>query len=63
MLEARVEMAGLVQQLDLSEVHVVDMSVDPEETLQNGFGHLQEVRWKGHTYAWAEKENNTHLVR
>lgn len=40
MLERGVQVSGLVEELDLTEVHIVDVGVDPKEALQDGFCHL-----------------------
>lgn len=36
---------------------VVDVSVNPEQTLQDGFGHRHEVLWKGDS---CEKNKKSH---
>lgn len=42
-------MSGLVKQLHLSKVEIVDVGVDAEETLENLLRYLQEVWWKWDT--------------
>lgn len=46
MLEGGVEVGLLLQLHHRVKVLVVDVSVDPEQTLQDGFGHRHEVLWK-----------------
>lgn len=46
MLEGSVEVSLLLQLHHRVKVLVVDVSIDPEQTLQDGFGHRHEVLWK-----------------
>lgn len=46
MLEGGVEVSLLLQLHHRVKMLVVDVSVDPEQTLQDGFGHGHEVLWK-----------------
>lgn len=46
MLEGSVEVSLLLQLHHRVKVLVVDVSVDPEQALQDGFGHRHEVLWK-----------------
>ena len=48
MLEGRVEMRLLLELHDLAEVFVVNVSVDAEETLENGLDDGEKVLWEGH---------------
>lgn len=47
MLEGSVEMSLLLQLHHRVKMLVVDVSVNPEQALQDGFGHRHEVLWKG----------------
>ena len=49
MFEGCVEMGFLLKTLDVFEMLVVDMRVDPEKAFQNGLRDGEEVFWKGHT--------------
>lgn len=46
MLEGSVEVSLLLQLHHRVKMLVVDVSVNPEQTLQDGFGHRHEVLWK-----------------
>lgn len=54
MLEGSVEMSLLLQLHHRVKMLVVDVSVNPEQALQDGFGHRHEVLWKGDS---CEKKN------
>lgn len=47
MLEGSVEMSLLLKLHHRVKMLVVDVSVNPEQALQDGFGHRHEVLWKG----------------
>lgn len=47
MLEGSVEVSLLLQLHHRVKMLVVDVSINPEQTLQDGFGHRHEVLWKG----------------
>lgn len=49
MLEGGVKVGLLLQLHHRVKMLVVDVSVNPEETLQDGFGHRHEVLWKGNS--------------
>lgn len=48
-LERGVEMGLLLELDDRVKVLVVDVGVDPEQTLQDGLGHRHEVLGEGHS--------------
>lgn len=50
MLEGGVEVSLLLELHDRVEVLVVDVSVNPEQTLQDGLGHGHEVLGKRDTW-------------
>lgn len=50
MLEGGIEMGGLVQELNLPEVNIVNVRVDPKKTFQNGLRHFEEVGRERHAY-------------
>lgn len=55
MLEGGVEMGFLLQLHHRVEMLVVDVSVNPEQTLQDGFCHRHEVLGKGNSNLGGEK--------
>lgn len=53
--ERRVEVGLLLQLYHGVKVMVVDVSVDPEQALQDGLGHRHKVSLKGDTL-WGKKK-------
>jgi len=56
-LERGVEVRLLLQLDNRVKVLVVDVSVNTEESLQNGLGHRHEVLWEGDTYKEVTQKN------
>lgn len=56
--EWRVEVGLLLQLHDGVKVLVVDVGVDPEQTLQNGLCHRHKITLKGHALGTKEREGS-----
>ena len=57
MLEGGVEVGLLLQLHHRVKMLVVDVSVNPEQTLQDGFGHRHEVLGEGNSCGTEMMEN------